>query len=172
MPGLPWLCSAVFHNEGEKKNSTFEKDNLRKLKSLVIWVALGIWLDCRTDCDQWGKRRLWGKEFGDVIQDSVPELSLLLCTNDAVLAFILRSCSCRQEAWLEPGYVLVLADDSRFFVPQPWPLSVGWEEGTLPPFPLSPTPGSSLAWRPGDYDAAYIQTQPLVRASSPPWPEL
>lgn len=71
MPGLSQLCSAMFCGEREKTSFAFGKDNLRRRRRLVIWVAVGIWLNWRTeDCDQGGRRWLCGEGFGDAIQDS------------------------------------------------------------------------------------------------------
>lgn len=67
-PSFALLCSVA----KEKKTSLpFGKANLRRRRRLVIWVAVGIWLNWRTeDCDQGGKRWLCGEGFGDAIQDS------------------------------------------------------------------------------------------------------
>lgn len=77
MPGLSRLCSAMFCGQREKTSLPFGKANLRRRRRLVIWVAVGIWLNWRTeDCDQGGRRWLCGEGFGDAIQDSALESHL------------------------------------------------------------------------------------------------
>lgn len=64
----------------------------------------------------------------------IQELSLFLCTEDAVLP---KSFERVASVGAKHGWNLGMC---RFFVLQPQPLSVGWEEGTLALLPLSPAP--------------------------------